>query len=135
MLTQGWVHACMLSKSFQLCPALYDLMDCSLPGSSVHGDSPGKRIFLTQGYNPCLLHLLHWQAGSIPLAPPGKPCGWVGGVKDLTVCFFALFCEFIISNLKKKSVCSEDFVSCLYIFIFNRKCPHFIPTSLDYYKK
>ena len=23
--------------------------------------------------NPCLLHLLHWQAGSLPLAPPGKP--------------------------------------------------------------
>ena len=22
---------------------------------------------------PHLLHLLHWQAGSLPLAPPGKP--------------------------------------------------------------
>ena len=42
-------------------------------------DSPGKNtgvggharlqgIFLTQGLNPCLLHLLHWQAGSSPLA-------------------------------------------------------------------
>ena len=30
-------------------------------------------IFPTQGSNPCLLHLLHWQAGSLPLAPPGKP--------------------------------------------------------------
>ena len=29
-------------------------------------------IFLTQGLNPRLLHLLHWQAGSLPLAPPGK---------------------------------------------------------------
>ena len=40
-------------------------MDCSLPGSSVHGDSPGKNtgvgchaflqgILLTQGSNPCL---------------------------------------------------------------------------------
>ena len=46
-------------------------MDCSLPGSSVHGDSPGKStrvgcevllqgIFLTQGLNPSLLGLLHW---------------------------------------------------------------------------
>ena len=26
----------------QLCPTLCDPMDCSLPGSSVHGDSPGK---------------------------------------------------------------------------------------------
>ena len=42
-------------------------MDCSPPGSSVHGDSPGKYtgvgchallqgIFLTQGSNPVLLH-------------------------------------------------------------------------------
>ena len=30
-------------------------------------------IFPTQGLNPCLWHLLHWQAGSLPLVPPGKP--------------------------------------------------------------
>ena len=30
-------------------------------------------IFLTQGANPQLLHLLHWQEGSLPLVPPGKP--------------------------------------------------------------
>ena len=30
-------------------------------------------IFLTQGWNPGLLSLLHWQASSLPLAPPGKP--------------------------------------------------------------
>ena len=30
-------------------------------------------ISLTQGSNPHLLHLLHWQAGSLPLVPPGKP--------------------------------------------------------------
>ena len=35
-----------------------------------------QRIVLTQGSNLCLLHLLHWQADSLPLAPPGKPtCG------------------------------------------------------------
>ena len=28
-------------------------------------------IFLTQGLNLCLLYLLHWQAGFLPLAPPG----------------------------------------------------------------
>ena len=59
-------------------------MDYSPPGSSVHGDSPGKNtivgchalvqgIFPTQGSNPRLLCLLHWQAGTSPLAPPGKP--------------------------------------------------------------
>ena len=30
-------------------------------------------IFLTQGSNPRLLCLLHWQMGSLPLVPPGKP--------------------------------------------------------------
>ena len=29
-------------------------------------------IFLTQGSNPLLLSL-HWQVGSLPRAPPGKP--------------------------------------------------------------
>ena len=33
--------------------------------------TPG--IFPTQGLNPGLLHLLHWQASSLPLVPPGKP--------------------------------------------------------------
>ena len=58
-------------------------MDCSLPGSSVHGDSPGKNtgvgchflfqgIFPTQESNQHLLCLLHWQVGSLPLEPPGK---------------------------------------------------------------
>ena len=30
-------------------------------------------IFLTQWLNPPFLSLLHWQVGSLPLAPPGKP--------------------------------------------------------------
>ena len=30
-------------------------------------------IFLTQGSNSCLFCLLHWQAGSLPLATPRKP--------------------------------------------------------------
>ena len=32
-----------------------------------------QAIFLTQGLNSRLLHLPHWQVGSLPLAPPGKP--------------------------------------------------------------
>ena len=30
-------HMCMCAKSLQSCPTLFDLMDCSLPGSSVRG--------------------------------------------------------------------------------------------------
>ena len=51
----------------QLCLTLSNPMDCSLPGSSVYGDSPGKNakvgchallqgIFPTQGLNPGILH-------------------------------------------------------------------------------
>ena len=63
------------------CPTLFDPMDCSPPGSSVHEISQARntgvschfllqRIFPTQGSNPRLLRLLHWQAGSLPLSHP-----------------------------------------------------------------
>ena len=31
-----------------------------------------QQIFLTEGLKPHHLYLLHWQAGSLPLVPPGK---------------------------------------------------------------
>ena len=57
----------MLCLAVQLCPTLWDSMDCSPPDSSVHGDSPGKNtgvgcqallqgIFPTQGSNSGLPH-------------------------------------------------------------------------------
>ena len=73
----------MLAKSLQSCPTLCDPMDCSSPGSSVHGilqarildglPCPPQRVFLNQGLNLHLLGLLCWQVGSLPLAPTGKP--------------------------------------------------------------
>ena len=80
----------MLS-GFSLCLTLCNPMDCSLPGSSVHEISQARilewvdhallqGIFPTQGLNTRLLCLLHWQAGSLPLAPPGKPKEGLGRV-------------------------------------------------------
>ena len=77
-------------KTLWSCPTLCKHMVWSLPDSSVHGGSPGKNtgvgchtiiqeIFLIQGSNPGCLCLLHWQEGSLPLAPPEKPSldlGW-----------------------------------------------------------
>ena len=40
-------------------------------GVSCHALLQG--IFPTKGLNPCFLSLLHWQAGSLSLMPPGKP--------------------------------------------------------------
>ena len=41
MLTPGAAR-CVRAESLQSCLTLGDPMDCSPPGSSVHGDSPGK---------------------------------------------------------------------------------------------
>ena len=73
----------MRAKSLQSCPALCDPRDCGLPGSRVHGmlqarilewaAIPLQGIFPTQGSKLHLSCLLHWQADSLPLVPPGKP--------------------------------------------------------------
>ena len=75
----GPVYAKSLQSRLTLC----NPMDCSLPGSSVHGILQARilqcchallqGIFLTQRSNPRLLCLLHRQVGSLPLEPPGKP--------------------------------------------------------------
>ena len=44
-------------------------------------------IFLTHGLNPCLLCLLQWQAGSLPLAPPGRPSHRVEYCWKIMYCF------------------------------------------------
>ena len=77
-------YARIRAKSLQPCPTLWDPRDCSPPGSSTHRDSPGKNtgvgcraflqgIFQSQRSNSHLLCLLHWQAHSLLLVPPGKP--------------------------------------------------------------
>ena len=72
----SWQNCCLLCMCTQSHSTLYNPMDSSLPGFSVPANSPGKNtevgchfllqgIFLSQGSNPCLLHLLHWQADSL----------------------------------------------------------------------
>ena len=73
----------MCAKSLQVCPALGIPMDCSLPGSSVHGILQERiledchtllqGIFPTQGSSPHLFCLMHCWVGSLPLVPRGKP--------------------------------------------------------------
>ena len=66
-LTVCFKTACVSAQLLQVCPTFCNHMDCSLPDSSVHWDSPGKNngvgchaflqgIFLTQRLNLCLLH-------------------------------------------------------------------------------
>ena len=62
----------------------FNPMDCILPGSSVHGILQARilewvAISFSRGFSwyrdrtSLSEGLLHWQAGSLPQAPPGKP--------------------------------------------------------------
>ena len=82
---------CVLCWVAQSYTALCDLVDCSSPGSSVHGDSPGKNtgvdchgllqgIFPMQGSNPGLPHcrrILHC------LSHQGSPSHFIYWVDQL----------------------------------------------------
>ena len=92
----------------QSCPTLCEPMDCSPPDSSIHRDSPGKNtgvdchaflqgIFPTQGLKPRLLCLLHWQAGSLPLMPPGKPISYTNVISLKS--YIVSTSEFLCKNL------------------------------------
>ena len=77
----------------QSCPVLCDLMDCSLPGSSVHGifqtrmpewvpfPTPGNLPDL--GIKPTSPSLSALPGGFFPTAPPGKPPVFHSGCTNL----------------------------------------------------
>ena len=74
---------CVCANSLQLCPTLYDPMNYSLPGSSVHVILQARILELVampssraSAHHRDRNHfcLLHCQASSLPLAPPSKHC-------------------------------------------------------------
>ena len=82
----GWGRDRPVQRSPASAPGRPEQCPHVLPTSpaSVHGNSPRKNtgvgchallegIFPIQELNLPLLYLLHWQLGSLPLAPPGKP--------------------------------------------------------------
>ena len=82
-------------------------------------DSPGKNIgmnccFLLQASSQCrrwnlhLFHLLHWQAGSLPLVSPRKPRKWI-----------TVLCPVIGQTLKDAHFGSSSFLFvCLLVCLF-----------------
>ena len=118
-MTEGWVWACACAQFFQLCLTLCNLLDCSPPGSSVLGILQARMlqwVAMLSSRGSCQ----PWQAGSLPLAPPGKP--WVLAPLDkvenrITNCkrsppswfiawtFSCLFC-FKLTSLGWKKNCS-----------------------------
>ena len=86
VLHRGCVHA----KSLQSCSTLWNPMDHSLPGCSVHG-VPQARILewvaMSSSSGSSQLRdrtciSLHWLTGSLPLAPPEKPFSYPGNSPD-----------------------------------------------------
>ena len=82
-MTSSWLLWCLCNESSMLCAQ--SCLTLFHPQGLQHimllcpWDFPGKNtgvvchfllqgIFQTQGWNPCLLHLLHWQADSLPLS-------------------------------------------------------------------
>ena len=73
----------MHARLLDLCLTLCDSMDCSLPGSSVHGifqarilewvSMPSPGDLPNPGIEPVFPGSLALQAGYLPTEPPGKP--------------------------------------------------------------
>ena len=77
-----FLSSCVHAKSLQSCLTLCNPVDCSPSGCSVHGIFQARilewvAISFSRGSSrprdqTCVSCLLPWQAGSLPLAPPGK---------------------------------------------------------------
>ena len=110
------VRACSAAQS---CPTLCDPMDYSLSGSSAHGILQARilefhfllqGIFLTQGSNPCLLHLLQWQVGSLLLSYLGSNMSWASCWKSFVfppVCHITPHPEHFIYDTSGQQICGS----------------------------
>ena len=76
--TQVLINVAYIRVLAQSCPTLSDPVDCNISGPSVCGIFQARvlesvamfpsKSFPTQGSNPHLLHLLHWQVDSLSLS-------------------------------------------------------------------
>ena len=121
---------CLISVT-QSCPTFCDPMDCSLPGSSVHGDSPSKNTgvgchfllqghFLTQRSNRRLLHCRRF----FTTEPPGKPINQVQ--KTLT---YSSMNTYNVSNYGNVTLIEEWEIISIHVLLPSTR--HF-PLQQDY---
>ena len=115
------LRACMCAKSFL---TLCDPMHSSQPGKNygVGCCALLQGIFPIQGLNLRLLCLLHWQAGSLPLVPPGKPIYYVTNQLK--------YCQFLFYNIKERifPFLFGLYFHNLFLLLF---LPPFLPFSLS----
>jgi len=90
------------AQLLQLCLTLCSPLDYSPPGSSVHGilqarilegvAMPSSRGSSQPRDWTCVSYInLHWQVGSLPLAPPGNPECYMGLAKTFIQVFLEYF--------------------------------------------
>ena len=124
-----------------VCPVMSDSVSPRATRLICPWDSPGKntgvgchfllQIFLTQGLNPHLFHLLHWQADSLPLGHLRSP-------STLTNLFFLLNLSFPLPTPKPSQVTPPQLqckqFSCFFLFRFenlnNRLNPSYVRKGL-----
>ena len=90
----------------QLCPILCDPMDCSLPGTSVHGTSQARilewaAVSYSKGSNLSLLHLLHWQADYLRLHHLGSP-----GINSVLSTYSRVLREYVLHTAERQQLLS-----------------------------
>ena len=129
------LNAVLCAVLSQSVVTLCDLMDCSLPGSSFHGDSQGKNpgvgfhallqgIFPTQGSNLCFLlgrqilyHWASWEAHECV-------CVFIFDLESSSPCFYNRLYYYIINILFFLSLsisvnCERWYLLCLPFLSYN----------------
>ena len=107
----------MHAKSFQLCLTLYEPVDCSPPGSSIHGILQAKLlewvaipftkgIFLTQGSNPSLSH---FRQIVYPLSHKGNPRHY----QVSSVCVHVCVCMCVQNSPLLQAITKRNAISAL----------------------
>ena len=133
------------------CATLCNPMNCSPPGSSVHGISQArilewvtisysKGFFSTQRLNPPLSRLLHWQGDSLPLCHLGSP-----SIKSDRKANNVRLEKGVRTSMKRKKVnyiyCSKSHnhkltsQKCHFPFLYQKRCiPCCLRTFTDFWK-
>ena len=129
---------CACVQQLQSCPTLCKPVDCSPPGSPVRRilqarilewvAVPFSRGSSCQGSNLHLLHLLHWQAGFLPLGPPGKPIWLTMNQKTLSEASkisdqFIILPSPVSQCLLLENYCRDDATVCSSFFLLLSPLP------------
>ena len=116
------IYSCVHAQSLQSCPTFWDPMDCSPPGSFVHGNSPGKNTgvgchALLQGIFPRDRICISWGSCFTNRFFTSKPLGSPVYI-DVCVCVCVCVCAgnvyaYVCVFLYRYTCCT--YVKCTYL--------------------